>query len=150
MRGQSLIEVLVALGIISVVITGVATIVTQSLSNTQFSKDQNTATKYAQEGLETVRSIRDRDYTAFALLDGRYCLAKNTQSLGIVQSACSAPNVDHFIREITIEQNPGCGPNVAEVTATVSWTDSKCTAGTYCHNSQMVSCLSRINPNIGP
>lgn len=146
MKGQSLIEVLIALGIISMVITGVATIVTQSLTNAQFSKEQDTATKYAQEGLETVRSIRDQNYNAFALLNGRYCLAKNTQSLGDIQPSCATPNVDQFIREVAIETTPGCNANVSKVTVTVSWTDGKCLSSSFCHNTKLTSCLSRVTP----
>lgn len=150
MKGQSLIEVLVALGIISIVVTGVATIVTQSLSNTQFSKDNEGATKFAQEGLETVRSVRSSNYAAFATLSGRYCLAANSQSLGATQPSCTVPNVGNFIREIRIEQTPGCNTNAAKVTAIVSWTDGKCQAGSYCHNTTLTTCLSKINPITAP
>ncbi len=150
MKGQSLIEVLVALGIISLIVTGVATIITQSLSNTQFSKDQEAATKYAQEGLETVRSVRNSNYATFATLSGRYCLGANSQSLGATQPSCTVPNVETFIREIRIEQTPGCNTNAAKVTATVSWTDGKCPANGYCHNASLVTCLSKINPVTAP
>lgn len=146
MKGQSLIEVLVALGIFTVLITSVVTIVTSSLNNTRFSQDQNTATKYAQEGLEITRSLRNSNYTTFATYNGNYCLAKGASTLGPVQSACAAPNADHFIRSIRIEQSPGCGANVSKIISTVSWTDGKCSTGSYCHKSELVSCLSRVSP----
>jgi prepilin-type N-terminal cleavage/methylation domain-containing protein len=146
MKGQSLIEVLVAMGIISIVITSVVTIVTTSLGNTQFSRDQDTATKYAQEGLELTRSIRNSSYSAFAIYNGRYCLPKNAQNLGVAQPSCTTPNVDSFIREVQIQQAPGCGANVSKVIVNVSWRDGKCSGSSYCHKSQLVSCLSRINP----
>lgn len=146
MKGQSLIEVLVALGIISTIIIAVATVVITSLNNTQLSKDQNLATKYAQEGLEITRSIRNRDFTAFSSLTGTYCLPKNAENLGTSQSGCTIPNIDHFIRSIQIEHTPGCGTNVSKITAVVSWRDGKCTTNSYCHKSQLETCLSRRNP----
>ena len=147
MKGQSLIEVVVSLGIITIVVTSVASIVTSSLGNTQFSKDQNTATKYAQEGLEVTRSIRNADYTSFSGVIGTYCLAKGDTNLGSAQGSCAAPNIDnYFIRSIKIEINPGCGNNVSKIISTVTWTNGKCTTGNYCHKSELVSCLSRVNP----
>jgi type II secretory pathway pseudopilin PulG len=146
MKGQSLIEVLVALGIISLIVTTIASIVTSSLGNTQFSKDQNTATKYAQEGLEITRSARNSDYNAFSVLNGTYCLAKSVTALGSVQGNCAANIDNYYIRKIQIELVPGCGNNVSKVIATVAWQDGKCTGNTYCHKSNLVTCLSRVNP----
>lgn len=145
-KGQSLIEVLVALGLISLIITGVATVITTSLNNAQFSQDQATATKYAQEGLEITRSIRESNSGTFAELEGTYCLAKGATALGPAQLNCTQPNTDHFIRSVRIERAPGCGANVSKIIATVTWTDGKCNAGTNCHKSELVSCLSRVNP----
>jgi Tfp pilus assembly protein PilV len=147
MKGQSLIEVLVALGIIAIVVTTIASIITSSLGNTNYSKDLNTATKYAQDGLEVTRSIRDGNYTTFATLSGTFCLDQNATTFGASQSNCTTPNIDNvFIRSIQIEINPGCGANVSKVISIVKWQDGKCTGGTYCHQSQLVSCLSRVNP----
>ena len=147
LKGQSLIEVLVALGIIAIVITSVASVITSSLGNTEYSKDQNTATKYGQEALEVTRSVRNSNYNTFATMNGTYCLAKNATTLGAAQGSCATTNIDNvFIRSVQIEINPGCGANVSKVIATVKWQDGKCTGGTYCHQSQLVSCLSRVNP----
>lgn len=147
MKGQSLIEVLVALGIISIIVTSVASIITSSLGNTQFSKDQNTATKYAQEGLEMTRSIRNANYTTFASVNGTFCLQKGATALGASQGSCATPNIDnYFIRSIQIEITPGCGNNVSKVISTVKWQDGKCTGSNYCHKSELVTCLSRVNP----
>jgi len=147
MKGQSLIEVLVALGIIAIVVTTIASIITSSLGNTNYSKDLNAATKYAQDGLEITRAVRNSNYTTFASLSGTFCLAQNATTLGAPQGSCATPNVDSiYIRQIDVEINPGCGANVSKVTATVKWKDGKCTGGTYCHQSELVSCLSRVNP----
>lgn len=60
-KGQSLIEVVVALSVAAVIITALLIVVITSLRNAQLSQTQSRATKYAQEGLERVRAIRDRD-----------------------------------------------------------------------------------------
>jgi prepilin-type N-terminal cleavage/methylation domain-containing protein len=146
MKGQTLIEVLVALGIISIIVTSVASIVTSSLGNTEYSKDQNTATKYAQEGLEVARSVRNNNYNTFAVLNGNYCLAKGDSTLGPAQGSCTVNIDNYFIRKIQIEQSPGCGSNVSKVTSIVAWQDGKCVGGTFCHASNLVTCFSRVNP----
>jgi type II secretory pathway pseudopilin PulG len=145
-KGETLLEALVALAIISVVITAVASVVTASLSNAQYNENQTQATKYAQEGLESVRKIRNQNYVAFRNINGLFCFGKGQTSLGSVQTACSTENVDTFIRTIQIEQTPGCAPNVARVTVSVSFRDGKCQNNTYCHAQTHSSCLSTVNP----
>lgn len=148
MKGQTLIEILVALGIITVVVTALASVVVTSMGNVKFSKNQNQATQYAQEGIEIVRQIRDNSYTTFQGKNGTYCLG-SSNVLPPVPSVCNTANVGEFIRKVTVVQN-GCDTNVAKVTINVSWQDSKCSAAnTYCHTSQLESCLSSVNPNAG-
>lgn len=145
-KGETLIEALGAMAIIVIVITAVASSVITSLSNSKNNENTTLATKFAQQGIEQVRQIRNKDYVAFAGYDGKYCLAKNQTTLGTVQSSCLTPNVDQFIRSVDINQKPGCSKNTAKVTVTVSYKDGKCTDGTYCHNQVFDTCLSTVNP----
>lgn len=62
-KGQSLIELLVALGLLTVVITILSIATITGLQNSQYSKNQAQATKLSQEGLEKIRTVRDRNYT---------------------------------------------------------------------------------------
>lgn len=149
-KGQTLIELLVALSILVIVITTVAVSLTTSLNNAQASRTSTLATKYAQEGVEHVRSLRDASYTTFRTYNGLYCLGKDQQSLGTVQSSCTTANYDQFIRSVRIEQNVGCGTNTARVTVLVSWKDGKCPTNSYCHTAQHVSCLSTVNRVTAP
>jgi prepilin-type N-terminal cleavage/methylation domain-containing protein len=144
MKGQTLIEVLVALGIIAVVATALSAVVVTSMGNARFSQDQNMATQYSQEGLEIMRQIRDNDYVAFRNLNnGNYCLAKGS---GALAPDCFSANVDNFLRKVTIAQS-GCGVNVASVVVTVSWQSSRCSsANSFCHNAKLSTCLSSVNP----
>lgn len=60
-RGQTMIEVLVALSIAVVVIGALAIATIVSIRNASFAENQTKATKLAQEGIEKVKIIRDRD-----------------------------------------------------------------------------------------
>lgn len=60
-KGQSLIEMIVVITV-GLLVVGALTFTTLfSLRNAQFSKTSAQATKLSQEGVEKVRSIRDRD-----------------------------------------------------------------------------------------
>jgi len=149
-RGQTLIEALAALAITAIIVTAISVLVTSSLNNSQFSKNENLATKYAQEGMEIVRHVRDLSYNQFRNYDGTYCLAKGATTLGASTSSCTTPNVDNYVRSAQIQQNPGCGPNLARVTMNVAWADSKCQPNTFCHKSSLVSCYSTVDPLPAP
>ncbi|HZE86944.1 MAG TPA: hypothetical protein VE090_01935 [Methylomirabilota bacterium] len=150
MKGQTLIEVLLALSIAAVVITSVTILAISSLSNAQYIKNQDLATKYGQDGMETVLKIRNSSYTGFSTYNGLYCLGKGQTVLGSAKPSCTVANVDNFIRSVQIQQNGSCGANLAQVAIVVSWTDSKCQSGTYCHTSQISSCFSTVNPVTAP
>lgn len=57
--GQTLIEVLMVLVVGSIMLTGLSLMVISSLRNAQFAQNQIKATKYAQEAIDEIRSIRD-------------------------------------------------------------------------------------------
>lgn len=59
--GQSLIEVIVAATVGILVLTALTFATLFSLRNANFSKTSAQATKLAQEGIEMVRTLRDRD-----------------------------------------------------------------------------------------
>lgn len=147
-KGETLIEALGALAIISVVIAAVASVVISSISNATYNENVTQATKYAQQGMEQVRQIRNTDYAGFQLYDGTYCLAKDQQTLGNKQSACTTPNVNTFIRSVQIDQKPGCSKNVPKVSVDVSFTDGKCSSGVYCHKQTYTTCLSTVDPRV--
>ncbi|MDO8498449.1 MAG: prepilin-type N-terminal cleavage/methylation domain-containing protein [bacterium] len=64
--GQSLIEVLVALVVAALVITALIITILTGLKNSQFAQKQSQATKYAQEAIDKIRGIRDRDVAVTA------------------------------------------------------------------------------------
>lgn len=60
-RGQTLVELIVVVAAGAVIIVALTFAVIFSLRNAQFAKNQSQATKLAQEGIELVRSVRNRD-----------------------------------------------------------------------------------------
>lgn len=155
MKGQTLIEVVVAVGAAVVIITALTTLIINSVNNGQISRNQNLATQYASEGIEDMRQIRDVNYATFAAYNGVYCLGPSNPP--VLSPACSTANLGNpltFLRTVTITPNR-CGEDVAtnmsNVVVTVAWNDGKCaTETTYCHSSQVSSCLSTVSPNVGP
>lgn len=64
-KGQTLIEVLVALGVGVAVLLAVTNAVLSSLTGSDFGRNQSLATQYAQQGMEVVRNIRNSGWTIF-------------------------------------------------------------------------------------
>lgn len=60
-KGQSLLEVIVVMAVGIIVVGALVFATIASLRNAQFAKNQAQATKLAQEGLEKIRSLRNRD-----------------------------------------------------------------------------------------
>lgn len=60
-KGQSLLEVVIVLGVAGIVLGALIIAVIVGLKNAQFAQNQSKSTKYAQEALEKIKGIRDRD-----------------------------------------------------------------------------------------
>lgn len=146
MKGQSLIEVLVALSIAVVVLAGMTIAVVSSLRNAQFTKNQNLATQYARQGMEIVRQIRDANSTLDSFNNIKYCLPEDSKTLILEGADCGGPNIKNtFVREVKIDpKDPNplsvCANNF-KVTVLVSWLDSSCSGSTFCHQIKLVSCF---------
>lgn len=61
--GQSLLELVIVITVTIIVITSLVFATLSSLRNAQFAKNQAQATKLAQQGLEKIRSSRDKNGT---------------------------------------------------------------------------------------
>lgn len=149
--GQSLIEALVALGAAVIVISAVVIAVISAQNNADFSKNQNLATQYAQQGMEILRQQSESSWTTFSAYSGTYCLDEGSSTLTASGGACSVNINNFFVRSLTISQNnAGCSGG-AKVSSVVAWGDGKCNASNlYCHNVTLDSCLTNINGSISP
>lgn len=157
-RGQSLLEVLIALSASVSILGAITVVVISSLSNTQFTKNQNLANQYAREGIEVTRKVRDSSWIGFAAYSsGNYCLSQGSAVLPLsplaVGSACPQ-NVGIFVREISIGHSSADCPNTisngSKVTSRTSWSDGKCPAGNYCHKVALTTCFHNVNTKTAP
>ena len=142
-NGQTLIELIIALGVGIIILSSIVAVVLLSLHSAQFAKSQNLATQYAQEGMEVVRTIKNRSWTEFSALTAvDYCLAKNETSLSTKPVGGSCPTIDIiFTREVKVEWiGANCTAQRVCVTTTVFWLDSKGR-----HESKLFSYFARTS-----
>ena len=151
--GQTLLEVLVALGIAIVIASAIVVAVIFSLNNEQFGISQNQSTHLAQEGLDIFRNLSQTDWNKLAGYNSvDYCLPQVSNPIPSPKPGIAPwciPSAGNFVREIKFEPNLCIFPTPAttlnvKVTSSVRWTDGKC-LGTgdlkYCHQVQLVSCM---------
>lgn len=159
--GQSLLEIVIAIGLALIISTGLVITTVNGLKNSQFSKNQAQATKYAQEAIDQIRTIRDRDYAVCgpslsvakfsdlwpsdvcslactytlkrSSVDG-YCPGDTSSPIWLKISPPAQETIGNFNREIKIET---FSANQKKVTVKVSWTDI---SGN--HESQLVTILA--------
>lgn len=156
--GQTLVEIIVALSIATILSSAITLLSLYALNNAQADKNENLAQEYALEGVEAVKTLRDQgtlgtygSYTGIY-----YCMGSNLSLSAKGGSTCPINVGNIFSREVDIgkpSNSPSdtlCGASLIDhVTVTVSWTDSKCTSGILCHSSQLQTCLEE-NPFLLP
>lgn len=151
-NGQGLIEAIVALGAAVIVISTIAVAVITAVNNSDFSKNQNSASSYSQQGLEIMRDKAESNWTTFSnIASTTHCLNKDSTDLTpLINNSCTPFDVI-FIRKIDIRQDDvGCRIGTGtgtKVKSIVSWTDGKCTDSNnkYCHEVKLESCMANIN-----
>lgn len=87
-KGQTLLELVIALGLIVVIITAITLTNIGGLRGSQFSQHQSIATKLAQEAVDITRSIRDNSGTVCGPAANT---TNNFNGLWTI-SACPAPS----------------------------------------------------------
>lgn len=119
-RGQMLVELLIALGVATLAIVALVSITTRSVSNAGYSQRQSTATAYATQAMEWIRSQKNTDWQTFSAHSGLYCL----NSLAWTAGACPATKVldsGTFARDVTISSPT---PQQIQAVVTVSWSEA--------------------------
>lgn len=139
-KGQSLIEVLIALGIGVLVIVALVQSLVTSIKNSQFAKNQNLATRYSQDAVENIRSKRDNLgwSTMFSTYNNKtYCIGTGINSWTVKSGSCPVLTDTIFTREAKFS-DPGSSLEKLLVEVTTSWTDS---SGT--HSSKQKTFLTK-------
>ncbi len=62
--GQSLLEITIVLGVAAAIIVAISSITIQGLSDSTYAQNQLQATKFAQDGIEKIRSFRNNNTLA--------------------------------------------------------------------------------------
>ncbi len=126
-NGQSLFEVVVAIAISALIIVTIVSLVSNSLRNATFSKNNSQAASYGQQATEWVRSERDNDIAAFVThaTTSIWCFKDLTWSItGACPSNQNIPDTP-FYREGHFTSSLVSGKTVIEADIVVSWTDSQ-------------------------
>lgn len=72
-KGQTIVEAIVVISVVVLLVTGLIAGTTTSLKSAQSGRTRGQATKFAEEGLEYARSLRDQGWSAFQAYSGVYC-----------------------------------------------------------------------------
>lgn len=128
--GQSLIELLVIVGIVVLTTTALIAATTASLRSTSSDKTRSIAVKYAQEGIEFIRAERDKSWDDLVAKaqenSGEYCLG--TADV-LVPPPCNTPNIGEgsLIRSVILTWVPSPTPPsivpYMTVLARIAWGD---------------------------
>jgi type II secretory pathway pseudopilin PulG len=168
-KGQSLLELVVGLGLVVLIVSALAFSTISGLRNSQFSKNQAQATKYAQEYIERVRTIKNNDYAVCLQSGNGSCTTWSQiwatsfgQTYLSANGACESEGCTFYVDGPSAGCNPLClkysaNPaslnggfleqviiqdevlNQKKVIVNISWND---TSGS--HKSQLVTVLSKF------
>lgn len=126
-QGQSLVEMIVVIGMVVLLATGVVAGTTISLSRSGASQIRTDALTVAQAGIELARGQRDNGWDAFALRgtpQSTYCVGSDG-AFGQAQTSCTAVNVDNkYTRSVTLQMTTISGISTMKVTSSVTWGDT--------------------------
>ena len=131
-HGQSLFEVVFAVGIAALIIVGIVSLANQSLGNTNNSRDRALASRIAQDMSECLRRERDADWDTFRTSADGTCagVPSGTQFTKAIDFSC----VDDADTTVSCNLDSAF---VVEATMSVSWED-----GTGVHTVDSVTRLS--------
>ncbi|HUD18864.1 MAG TPA: type II secretion system protein [Patescibacteria group bacterium] len=127
--GQTLVEAIVVIGIVVLLSTGLIAGTTASLKAARVDREKTEAVKFAQEALETARSIRDNSWDTFTTYrdtnSGQYCMGSNNTLTPQINNNCVGNIVlsdGTYSRSIQFSGSES-DPNVTVVTASVGSVD---------------------------
>ncbi|MCX7928283.1 MAG: type II secretion system GspH family protein [Patescibacteria group bacterium] len=124
--GQSLFEVIVALALIGIVLTGIVALSVASIRNASFAKNNAQANRYAQEAIEWIRRQRDANWDQFlnnfAPTNGMFNYCLSNLEIPLTTGSCTVfISGTIFTRELRVQRSG----STVDLTVTVSWTDSQ-------------------------
>lgn len=129
-EGVSMFELIIAVFIVTIILTSVAVLATSAIRNNTFATNKTRANNYAQEGMDWLRGLRDGSYSDFASkasdLGTTWCI--DTLGSGLTaQGNCLSTQVipgTTFIREAKLTSDVA-DPDSIEAVVSVSWNDAQ-------------------------
>lgn len=91
--GQTIVEAIVVIAIVVLLVMGLIAGTTMSLRASTAGRSKSQALKYAEEGFEYVRNLRDDKWSTFQTLDGIYCLGNENEAQLILTVASCPINI---------------------------------------------------------
>lgn len=153
-KGQTLIEVIVALSVVLLILAAIAVAVTTSVSNSTYLKSHNLASKHAQDGMEYIRHLYENQENFFESYPegAEYFMGEDD----VIQQGFFEVNIDgQFVRKVNFQEGVNCNTDVVmdnsevRVTVSVFWSSGKCqgssTEERFCHKSELVTCFTQRN-----
>ena len=130
-RGQSLIEILIAISAITIVLVSLVAASTRALSGSVWARTQALATKFSEDQMEKIRSYRDRNGLENITCADKCFLNDSLTKLTALQI------IDVVSVWFTVAIPGTCPSGNRQVTAISEWADG---AGT--HQAKLISCFS--------
>lgn len=123
--GQTLVEIVAAIGVVVLLLTGLLAGAIASLRAAQYSKSKSLAVHYGQEAMETVRNMRNNSWNDFSTYaDKTYCLDK----AGAFKEPNTCLLIDNtYTRNVVFTWNDP----IMKVDVTVSWQGGSIDLSTY-------------------
>ena len=124
MKGQSLFEVVIAIGVIGIIIAGAVSLATTSIRNSTFARNKSLATRYSQEAIEWLRGQRDNNWVSFHTytLSPTYCLDSLNWTKARVCNSGEVISGTILTRQVTFSNISNTS---ATAMVTVVWSDSQ-------------------------
>ena len=127
--GQTIIEILIAIGVGALVLTAISTSAVITISNAQYAQKKTEALKYLQQGVEKVRIARD-NAESWEDFKG---LTWDDEEMGQIFTRTT---------DVEVDLEDPSNENKRQVTVTVSWDNAKGT-----HQVSSVTKLSQWGAN---
>lgn len=142
-KGQSILEIIITLSILGLILGSLVIVIVNSLKNSQFSKNQSQATKLAEEGLDSVRTMKSKELCTLTYLGTQYYWVNkpsaqlvwgNSTILGTYNIDTTGCNLTFsstpqsilpgkFFQRQIILSTDGAASNRLKITSKVTWND---------------------------
>jgi len=126
-RGQSLFEVVIALGVMTIILVSLVILAALSISNATFSKNKTLATRLSQETVEWLRTERDISWALFATRAATpvWCMPILSWSSGFAGPCSGSAKIQDTILERELTFAPTGDPDTVQATVRLFWTDAQ-------------------------